>query len=94
MAEAQGSTPEERAAKRAKSFTDLMWHVAAYVIVNAFLWILDFSQGGGLNWAYWTTIPWGVGLAFHVAAYFLDESGRESKRYRKYLAEEQQKDAQ
>ena len=85
-------TPEERAEKRVKEFTDLMWHVAAYVIVNAFLWIMDFAQGGGLEWAYWATIPWGIGLAFHAAAYFLDESGMQSRRYRRYLEEERQKD--
>ena len=33
-------TPEERAAKRVEDYTALMWHVAAYVIVNAFLWII------------------------------------------------------
>jgi hypothetical protein len=92
MADAFDSTPEERAQKRVKDFSDLMWHVAVYVIVNAFLWIMDFAQGGGLEWAYWATIPWGIGLAFHAAAYFLDESGMRSKRYQKYLEEERKAD--
>ena len=92
MADAFDSTPEERAQKRVKEFSDLMWHVAAYVIVNAFLWIMDFAQGGGLEWAYWVTIPWGIGLAFHAAAYFLDESGMQSRRYKKYLEEERKAD--
>lgn len=82
MAEAPEATPEERARKRVKNFTDLMWHVAVFVIVNAFLWVIT------PNAAFWVTIPWGVGLAFHVAAYLLDERGGQHRRYKKYLAEE------
>lgn len=93
MAKAHDSTPEERAAKRVEEFTGLMWHIAVYVIVNVFLWIMDFAQGGGLQWAYWVTIPWGIGLAFHVASYFLDERGMQGRRYQRYLEEEQKKDA-
>ena len=71
-----------------KEYTDLMWHVASFVIVNAFLWLLDFGQGGGLDWAFWPTIGWGIGLAFHIAAYRFGNAGQ-SRRYQKYLAEEQ-----
>jgi hypothetical protein len=39
------------------------------------------------------TIPWGIGLAFHVAAYMLDESGLQNRRYQRYLAEEQERDS-
>jgi uncharacterized membrane protein (UPF0136 family) len=67
-----------------------MWHVATFVIVNAFLWGIDIIKGGGLNWAYWVTITWGLGLAFHAAAYLLDESGLRDRKYRRFLAEEQE----
>ena len=40
MATETQSTPEERAAKRVKDFTDVMWHVATFVIINAFLWLI------------------------------------------------------
>ena len=86
MAKTTPNTPEERAAKRAKDASDVMWHIAAFVIVNAFLWFIDI-QGGGGHWAYWTTIGWGVGLAFHIASYLIDD-GRSNRRYQKYLAEE------
>lgn len=42
--------------------------------------------------AYWTTIPWGVGLAFHTLAYFIQERGLDQRRYERYLAEERAKD--
>lgn len=87
------STPEARARERVKNFTDVMWHVAVYVIVNGLLWTLDLVQGGGLQWAFWPTIFWGIGLAFHIASYFLDESGLQSRRYQRYLEEERADDA-
>ena len=89
MAQQDESTPEARARRRAKDFTGLMWHVGAFVIVNVFLWFIDIAGGGGVQWAYWVTIPLGIGLAFHVLAYLLDDSGLEQRKYQKFLAEEQ-----
>ena len=93
MTNASTSTPQERADKRVKSFTDLMWHIATFVIVNGFLWAIDLMQGGA-DWAYWVTLSWGIGLAFHVAAYLLDDNGGQSRRYQKYLAEEENRETQ
>ncbi len=87
MGEAMNSTPEERAEKRVKDFTDVAWHAAAYVIVNVFLWIIVPQA------AFWVTLGWGIGLAFHVAYYFIGDGDRGNRRYQKYLAEERQKDA-
>ena len=78
---------ESRARARVKDYTDFMWHLASFVIVNAFLWALDLWQGGGLDWAFWPTIGWGIGLAFHAAAYFIGDSSQ-SRRYQKFLSEE------
>ncbi len=88
MPESENGTPEERAQKRVKEYTDVMWHVATYIIVNAFLWGLDLIGGGGADWAYWVTIGWGIGLAFHVASYFLDENGLQNRKYQRFLEEE------
>jgi hypothetical protein len=82
MATVTRSTPEERAAERVKNRTDLMWHVATYVIVNAFLWLIVPQA------AFWVTLGWGLGLAFHIAHYVIGEKGTRSARYQKYLAEE------
>jgi len=86
MAKADTYTPEERARKRVNNFTGLMWHIASFVIVNAFLWVIVPEA------AFWVTIPWGVGLAFHIAAYLLDDSGGQDRRYQRYLAEEQERE--
>ena len=86
MAKANDSTPEERARKRVKSFTGLMWHLATYVIVIGFLWVMTSGA------AIWVAVPWGVALAFHAASYFIDESGFQSRRYDRILAEEQKRE--
>ena len=87
MAETTGSTPEERAERRVKDFNDLMWHIAVYVVINVFLWFITPQA------AFWVTLGWGIGLAFHIAYYFIGDDGRESRRYQKYLAEERERDA-
>ncbi len=85
-------TPQQRARKRVEDLSSLLWHLGAYVVVNAFLWIQDIVAGGGLEYAYWVTIPWGVGLAFHALAYFLGERGLEQRKYEQFLAEEMERE--
>ena len=82
------STPEERASKRVEDFNGLAWHVATYLIINAFLWIIVPEA------AIWVTIGWGIGLAFHVAFYFIGDDGPGNRRYQKYLAEERSREEQ
>lgn len=50
--------------------TGLITHIVAFVLVNALLWMQDVAMGGGLKYAYWVTIPWGIGLIVHVIVYF------------------------
>jgi hypothetical protein len=92
MARKEAATPEERARQRAKEYSDMMWHVATFVIINGFLWFIDL-RSGGVDWAYWVTIGWGLGVAFHVAFYFIDTSGREGRKYQQFLAQERAKDS-
>ncbi len=64
-------TPEEQA-RRATYATGLMWHIGAFIILNAFFWVLDLLIGqSGIQWAFWITLFWGVALAFHVLAYLV-----------------------
>ncbi len=46
-------------------------HLASYIIVNGFLWALWWiTQGrhghydGGMPWPIWSSLGWGVGIAF------------------------------
>lgn len=86
------ATPEERAAKRADDLVGVWWHAAAFLVVNIFLWALDYVTTGGIQWAYWVTIGWGVGLAFHIASYLIDDSGVQQRKYEEFLAQERERD--
>ena len=86
MASETRTTPEERAAQRVKDRQDVQWHVAAYVIVNVFLWLIVPEA------AIWVSIGWGIGLAFHIASYFIGDDVTKSPRYQKYLDEERARD--
>lgn len=83
------TSAEERAMKRTKDYTGLLWHIATFVIINGFLWWIDLATGG-TSWAFWITIFWGIGLLFHIAWYTIDVS-RQGSRYEKFLADEQLK---
>ena len=70
----------QRVERRLKDRTDLFYHIGAYVIVNTFIIIVWALTGAGYPWFIWTLAPWGVGLAFHIFAYFMggrNEAARE-----------------
>lgn len=102
----EGKDPElwEIAQKRA-SFKN---HAVAYIIVNAFLWavwfftgnhhhegfdIIDFdSYRHNYPWPIWTTIGWGIGLAFHFAgAYVFPRTNAVENEYQKLKNQQQHK---
>lgn len=58
-----------RASSTGGSGADLAAHAVVFLLVNGFLWIQDLALGGGLNYVWWVTIPWGIGLAAHALTY-------------------------
>ena len=52
---------------------DVLAHSVAFVLVNASLWIQDIALGDGLNYAYWVTIPWAIGLTAHAVAVYTQQ---------------------
>ncbi len=88
------ATSAERAQRRAKYLTGLLWHAGAFLVINAFFWILDLALGeGGLQWAYWITLFWGFALAFHALAYFVAGRQVEERKAQQYLAEDERRGA-
>lgn len=87
----EGKDPElwQIARKRA-SFKS---HLVTYLIINAFLWALWFFTSNGMHysftgsnipWPAWTTLGWGIGLAFHYAgAYINPRSNSVENEYEK-----------
>lgn len=63
-------------------------HALTYVIVNSFLWGLWFfssrNQGTEYPWPIWSTLGWGIGLAFHFAgAYVFPRANSVEREYEK-----------
>jgi hypothetical protein len=81
-------TPEARAQRRARYLSGLIWHAGTFVIINGFFWILDIVGGGGVNWSFWITIVWGLALAFHALAYYVDGRNLETRKAQEYLGKE------
>ncbi len=54
-------------------WADVLVHTVVFLGVNAFLWVQDIAMGDGLNYAYWVTIPWGIGLVAHAVATHNDQ---------------------
>ena len=82
----EGKDPElwEIAQRRASFKT----HALTYLIINCFLWGLWFfnekHHGTGYPWPIWTTLGWGVGLAFHFAgAYIFPKANSVEREYQK-----------
>ena len=64
-------------------------HLATYIIVNGFLWALwwfttaRYSYDEGMvPWPIWSTLGWGVGLAFSYFGAYMDT--RENDTMREY----------
>jgi hypothetical protein len=58
-----------RSGSHHNELTALLTHAAVFTAVNALIWIEDIATGGGLEYAYWVTIPWGIGLLAHTIVY-------------------------
>lgn len=61
----------ERAKKRAEDLKGFYSHLFAYVLVNAFLIIVNHLTSPGYYWFWWPLFGWGIGLAIHAATTFL-----------------------
>jgi hypothetical protein len=59
--------------------SELIWHTGVFLVVNTFIWVQDIAVGGGVDYAYWVTIPWGIGLAIHALTYAREHPRNESR---------------
>ena len=55
----------EKQKERAEEVSSFKWNLASYAVVCPSLFIFDFFDGGGAQWAYWPLFGWGIGVVFH-----------------------------
>ncbi len=65
----------EKARKRVESKVEFYTHLAAYVVVNAVLLIINLSTSPGYLWFKWPLMGWGIGLIFHGLEVFIFSEG-------------------
>jgi hypothetical protein len=63
--------PRYKAAqKHVREIKGFYTHLAVFVIINAFLFVMDLLTGPGW-WFYWVVWSWGLGLAIHAYITFV-----------------------
>lgn len=69
------------------------YHLATYLIINAFLWGVwlfgnNGQSTGNYPWPIWPTAGWGIGLFFHfLGAYIFPKENSVEREYQKLLRE-------
>jgi hypothetical protein len=63
-------------------FADLLLHLGIFTAVNAFVWAQDAALGGGIDYAWWVTVPWALALAGHAYAYATSARSHEAAETR------------
>ncbi len=60
----------EDARKRVEEIKGFYMHLIAYVVINAFLFVLNVLTSPRHYWFFWPLLGWGVGLALHALTTF------------------------
>ncbi|MCO5185253.1 MAG: 2TM domain-containing protein [Anaerolineae bacterium] len=60
----------QRAKERVEALKGFYVHLAVYVIVNLFLFLLNIFTSPDNLWFYWPLLGWGIALGFHAVSVF------------------------
>ncbi len=60
----------ERAKRRVQQLKGFYIHLTVFIIINIFLFIVNFLTTPGLWWFLFVTLFWGIGLLFHGLSVF------------------------
>ena len=63
------------ARRRVQARLGLYIHATVYVVVNAFLALVQSQATPQVHWSLWPLAGWGIGLAIHAAVVYLGNSG-------------------
>ena len=87
-----------RARARVAALRGFYIHLLAYVVVNAFLFLINMLTDRDSLWFYWPLLGWGIGVLIH-ALYVFVLGGRmgqdwEERRTQEFMAEEERRQRQ
>lgn len=60
----------KKAAKRVKAKKEFYNHLATYVVMGVFFFLLNAVTAWGSWWFYWPMLGWGIGILFHYIDVF------------------------
>jgi len=86
-----------RARARAAAQREFYGHLATYLLVSAFLVVIDVAGGSsgttflGLDWAYWPIGGWGVAVVLHALRVFGPSNGWEERKANQLYEKERQR---
>ena len=82
--------PYIRAKKKVNARFVFYYHLAAYLIINLVLLIINLITSPGYLWVIWPVIGWGIGILFHALGALL--FGRDTELRDRMIQKEMEKD--
>ena len=64
------TSEEQMAIEYVRELKGFYAHLTSYLIVIAFLFILNYVTSPGYIWAWWAAFGWGIGIVSHALAVF------------------------
>lgn len=84
---ANTNTLEEKAMQRAKDLLDFYYHLAIFIIVNFFLFLINLVTSPGSWWFVLSIFGWGIGLVIHGVSVFIFDTMFEGFKDKMYQSE-------
>ena len=60
----------KKARRRVEEIRGFYIHLVVYVLVNAFLFLIDSTTSPGVFWFYWPLMGWGIAVVLHALRVF------------------------
>ena len=60
----------QKARRRVEEIRGFYIHLVVYVLVNAFLFLLNITMSPDVLWFYWPLLGWGIAIVVHAISVF------------------------
>lgn len=84
-----------QAKKRVEEIKGFYGHLASFILVNIFLFVLNIVTSPNELWFFWPTFGWGIGLLFHGMKVFgyspFFNKKWENQKIKEFMEKENQK---